>query len=370
MALKYNPLLEDNFQELNPAGPGGGVSLAATLILGNTTGGADIVLSGSGLTADTIKGIGTTHSMNLNGPFGGWSISSDDASFNQSYVFGDASSAYLALGLSEFVATANSILMKNLGGSMIGQPFSYLSATNIGIADNAAIGIIYNIKIKSNGTSSSSTVSDAHIFINSGGLLASIINAGVLRSVVIAGQGITAKTDDTLYTNQISLQPSGNTFDGMLEPSAITADRAWTMPDKSGTVALLSDTAGYTQTGQTTNGTQFTLPLSYPLSTTSGNQVISFIIRITAFQSAGTAGTFGDVWVHEFRGAIKKVSSLVFVVDTVTDESIAEDVGASGFSATVDIGVIPYAGIDVKVTGELNKTIEWKAVGIFNEIVI
>jgi len=29
MALKYNPLLEDNFQELNPAGPGGGVSLGS-----------------------------------------------------------------------------------------------------------------------------------------------------------------------------------------------------------------------------------------------------------------------------------------------------------------------------------------------------
>ena len=135
-------------------------------------------------------------------------------------------------------------------------------------------------------------------------------------------------------------------------------------------ITINASGGSYTQTGQTTNGTQFTLPLSYPLSTISGNQVISFIIRITAFQSAGTAGTFGDVWVHELRGAIKKVGSLVFVVDTVTDESIAEDVGASGFSATADIDVIPYVGIGVKVTGELNKTIEWKAVGIFNEIVI
>ena len=143
---------------------------------------------------------------------------------------------------------------------------------------------------------------------------------------------------------------------------------------KKGFQKLNDSTGGanpiYTQTGQTTDAIQFTLPLSYPLSTISGNQVISFIIRITTFQSAGSAGTIGDVWIHELRGAIKKVGSLVFVVDTVTDESIAEDIGASGLSATVDIGVIPYAGIDVKVTGELNKTIEWKAVGIFNEIVI
>jgi hypothetical protein len=374
MALKYNPLLEDNFQELNPAGPGGGVSLAATLVLGNTTGGRDIILSGSGLTADTITGAGTTNSINLNDPDGGWSVSSDDTAYNESYVFGDSLSAYLAFGISQFITTANSILMKNTGGSMIGQPFSYLSPTNIGVGDDANVGIIYNIKIKNNGTLSGSTVSDGHVFINSGGLgiLTSSIAAGVDRTVVVAGQGITAKTDNTLYTNQISLQPSSNTFDGMLAPSAITADRTWTMPDKSGTVAMLSDVAEglYTQTGQTTDGTQFTLPLSYPLSTISGNQVISFIIRITTFQSAGSAGTIGDVWIHELRGAIKKVGSLVFVVDTVTDESIAEDIGASGFSATVDIGLIPYAGIDVKVTGELNKTIEWKAVGIFNEIVI
>jgi hypothetical protein len=222
MALKYNPLLEDNFQELNPAGPGGGVSLAATLVLGNTTGGRDIILSGSGLTADTITGAGTTNSINLNDPDGGWSVSSDDTAYNESYVFGDSLSAYLAFGISQFITTANSILMKNTGVSMIGQPFSYLSPTNIGVGDDANVGIIYNIKIKNNGTLSGSTVSDGHVFINSGGLgiLTSSIAAGVDRTVVVAGQGITAKTDNTLYTNQISLQPSSNTFDGMLAPSA------------------------------------------------------------------------------------------------------------------------------------------------------
>jgi hypothetical protein len=122
---------------------------------------------------------------------------------------------------------------------------------------------------------------------------------------------------------------------------------------------------GFLQTGRTTGNVQLTL---YSSKAVANNTVQSFVIRVSAIQSGTTgAGTVGDVWVHEFRGAIKQISGVTSVVDTVTDELIAEDTATAGFSVSVEAGT---GSIDIKVTGELNKTIEWKAVSIFNEVLI
>ena len=72
MPLKYNPLLEENFQELNPAGAGGS-DLQSTLLAGNITGGQSIVLSGS----DAIKS--TNSQLLLNDTLGAWSTTDSEA---------------------------------------------------------------------------------------------------------------------------------------------------------------------------------------------------------------------------------------------------------------------------------------------------
>jgi len=80
------------------------------------------------------------------------------------------------------------------------------------------------------------------VFINSGnGVNRSIIKQNVQNSVIVGGQGITAKTNNTLYTNQISLQESTILFDTILKASTATADRTATLQDASGTIAYLSD---------------------------------------------------------------------------------------------------------------------------------
>lgn len=117
---------------------------------------------------------------------------------------------------------------------------------------------------------------------------------------------------------------------------------------------------GFQQTGATNNATQLTLSSS---KVVANGSVESFIIRVTAIQRGGSAGTLGDVWVHEFRGAIKQIGGVTSLVDTVTDELIAEDTGSSGYSVSIEAGT---GTLDIKVTGELNKTINWKAVSIFN----
>jgi hypothetical protein len=88
------------------------------------------------------------------------------------------------------------------------------------------------------------------LFLNSGNVFGggslSTYNSGVFRSVAVGGEGLTVKTSETAYANQISLQPSGNNFDGLLVPPTLTADRSYSFQDASGTVAFLSDITPFT----------------------------------------------------------------------------------------------------------------------------
>ena len=120
----------------------------------------------------------------------------------------------------------------------------------------------------------------------------------------------------------------------------------------------------FTQTGQTTTNVQLSLSGSKTIAVKS---VQSFVTRVTAIQSlAPSAGTIGDVWVHEFRGAIKNIAGTPALVDTVIDEYIAEDAAMTGVSVSIEAGATT---LDIKVTGETGKTIEWKAETIFSEII-
>ena len=140
--LVFNPLLKKGFQNESRE------DLAETLVIGNITGGTDIELSGIGINADTINGAGTTNVINLNEPFaGGWSVSSDDAAYGQSWVYGDSTFASLGYGIVGSVNTGNGGTdLTNTGGSMIGEPYAYIGVTRIGIGDTGAVPSI-NIPI-------------------------------------------------------------------------------------------------------------------------------------------------------------------------------------------------------------------------------
>jgi len=121
----------------------------------------------------------------------------------------------------------------------------------------------------------------------------------------------------------------------------------------------------HVQTGTTVGGVLLILLGAKALVV---NSVLSFITRITAIQSATAgAGVVGDVFVHEYRGAIKRVGAgASVIVDTITDELLAEDIGTALY--TVAIGGSVGGELSIKVTGEPNKTIQWKAETIFSEI--
>ena len=359
----FNPLLPKRFQEVSAGGGGGGEDLAATLTLGNITGGEDIELSGSGLTADTIIAVGTTHAINLNGPFGGWSISSDDTAYGESWVYGDATDAQIGWGnagiLSAYSTGIN--IQSNQSGDKSGV---VINGDRVVVAAGVDLLLYNTFKIQDNSITDVGFISETNKAIGIGtgavgGGLNSFIGAALDNVVIVSGVGITAKTAGTLYTNQISLQPSGNTFDGLLVPPALSGDQTYTFQDASGIVAFLSDITGggYIQTATTVNATPFLLTSSKAIAT---NSVQSFVTRVTAIATAT-----GNVWCHEFRGAIKEFGG-TFIVDTVTDEMIAEDVATSGWSAAIT--AVP-GSMSITVTGAA-VNIKWKAETVFSEIVI
>lgn len=118
---------------------------------------------------------------------------------------------------------------------------------------------------------------------------------------------------------------------------------------------------------QTTDATQATFPNSPDIAI---NSVQSFVTRITAIQSAGTAGTVGDVFVKEYKGAIKNIAGTTTIVGGVgafSAEDIAIDAGAVLWSIDF-VANDTTDKLDIKFTGELDKTIEVKAETIFGTI--
>jgi len=92
------------------------------------------------------------------------------------------------------------------------------------------------------------------------------------------------------------------------------------------------------------------------------DSVQSFISRVTAIKTST-----GDVWCHEFRGAIKRISTVTSLVDTVVDVYIAEDTATAAYA----VAFVANAGtdeLDIKVTSGDANEIKWKSETVFSEI--
>jgi len=113
----------------------------------------------------------------------------------------------------------------------------------------------------------------------------------------------------------------------------------------------------YTQQVQTLDATPTLVPISFPIP---NNSVQSFVTRLTAIE-----GATGDTWSHEFRGAIKNLGGTTTMVESPTDETLAEDAGAALWSAAFTANANT---LEINVTGEAAHTIEWKAETLFSGV--
>ncbi|MHA2343204.1 MAG: hypothetical protein ACXADW_15135, partial [Candidatus Hodarchaeales archaeon] len=212
-------------------------TLQATLVAGNTTGGTNITMT----TGDILNASSGNSQIDLS--YGGSpseiTINTDNGNLLESFItmsptlneigFGDVYMRLNATGYN-FITS----LAVKTGVSINSTDMQLAAITDAaGITnDSGAILVMTPGTISAEGRGTSDAV-----IINSGSSSnITTYNNAVNRSVALGGEGITVKTPDTAYANQISLQQVNNTFDALLQPSATTADRTYTLPDRSGIV--------------------------------------------------------------------------------------------------------------------------------------
>ena len=156
---------------------------------------------------------------------------------------------------------------------------------NLGI--NANITRVINI----DSNASASTTVDSTGYNASLVAQDSTINAGVNSSVILGGNDIIAKTNYTAYTNQVGFN-NGGAFETLLTHTLASADNTQILQDKSGTIALLSDSGSINVDSYTTS---LATTESIALFTTSSYNG-TFIDYTVVSASNARAGSIMAIW--------------------------------------------------------------------------
>jgi len=241
-------------------GGGGGEDLAATLVLGNITGGRDIVTSNG----DKIAAASGNSFLDLRatGVDDFWFLGNDASggSFTgpiTSIVYGDSTSTNLVFDLVRYgvVVTTDGSTFGTVDpsspsaySSILPGRVSSINEATLTLPTDVINGTLTLIQNNSDNRSfrtiSGLTVAVSINSGSSGGSGDTVINSGVDNSVAVGGYGLTVKTPNSAYVNQLILQFPANSFDTVLRPSAATADRTISLQDADGTLAFLNDIPG------------------------------------------------------------------------------------------------------------------------------
>lgn len=107
----------------------------------------------------------------------------------------------------------------------------------------------------------------------------------------------------------------------------------------------------------TTDATTASLQLNGTDLSVDSKSVWTFTIQVSAIQVDGTSGTHGDAGSFVITGAVKNVGGSASFLGTAAVTSYL-DAGASAWTAGVSV---TGTNLEVRVTGEANKTIRWSA---------
>jgi hypothetical protein len=214
--------------------PGGGENLAETLDIGNFT-----------TDGQKIRALHGTSSLNLRyAADNEVLLTNDDVTALLAYIFMNTTVLQMGFAQQFYIdCTALSSAFRVNGAN------AFISITK-GAVQHLDVSLdspteTHTIKlIENSSTFAESKSEDAALFLMSGSAAnSSRINQNVLRSVCISGEGLTAKTDNTLYCNKMSIQDINSLFDNIIGLGSIpTQDNFHALQDKSGTLAHLSDT--------------------------------------------------------------------------------------------------------------------------------
>jgi len=372
-------------------GGGNKEPLDETLQTGNTTGGTDIVVSGT----DVIKSSANTNEINLNDG-NQLLFSTDNSSYTETYVYLNSTEAVMsdANGNAfQINTTTKSTQMLNEGGSLAFTNINYAAINQEPLTayTTSSISSITIAPATAN-RSKEITTATALLFNTGEAGNTSTYNSGVNRSVILGGRGITAKTNDTAYINQLGLVFLNNAFEQVLRAVNVTADRTYQLPDVqigSNEIAIVGQAPGgvYAQTVQSatisTVGEQSIVgtgvgTLSVPANSFKVGD--SFHAKIGGVINSTGGGGNSEITVRVKNGAVVLASSGVFDLDNSTNEGweleidfTLATIGATGSISTN--GNFEYTktndkklsgtvfqdvqAIDTTVSNILDITVEW-----------
>jgi hypothetical protein len=166
-------------------------------------------------------------------------LTTDNGGYTEGWFYADPTIAQMGFGTTPTVDLNATSARLNY---QFADAFAYISLQSFGLADytNEAV-ILKTIAIGSTGThaSSFSCNGGGAVALNSGTIIASTnFNINTSYSVALGGTGITVKTDNTAYCNQLGLNASGSAFEGLVDTAVLTADRTYEFPDASGVVNI------------------------------------------------------------------------------------------------------------------------------------
>lgn len=213
-------------------------TLAAVLAVGNSTGANNIIVdSGQVIKSGTGNGTINLRDGGIDGSVG---ITSDNGTYGEGFLAVSALSMSTGYGSNYFTADASSVHYNSSFPS-----FSYMTHIEAGLnAVGNLSSALYSIAVADNtaGIISFKTIGSGQaITINSGtDANPTVFNAGVINSVALGGRGMTIKTSNAAYANQVILNDVGSAFEGIIYPDTLSADRSYILPDTSGKISVIT----------------------------------------------------------------------------------------------------------------------------------
>lgn len=209
--------------------------LESVLTNGNSTGANDITVANN----QSIVAANGGGSLNLrDGVDGSVGLTNDNGAYNNSYVGLTTTNVTMGLSGTGHYTVESGHLHYNLSVPS----FAYMTSIEAGlnaVANIAAANYVLAIADNSLGAISFNSGATGAFSLGSGSPLnPTVFNAGILNSVALGGIGITAKTANTAYTNQLGLNAASSAFEGLVSTLPLTLDQAYVFPDTTGLIRV------------------------------------------------------------------------------------------------------------------------------------
>lgn len=208
--------------------------LESVLTNGNTTGTNDIVMSNN----QSITAASGGGSLNLrdtvNSVVG---LTTDNGGYTEGWVYMTPTNFSAGFGSDGLIDLGADYTLLQAGFT---NAATYMAVNRVGSFDTTGPIPFSNILVRDNTVGcTGSNLANTAVFINTGSTVTSTFNAGIDNSAIVSGEGITAKTNATLYCNQLGLNANGSAFETLIDTATLTADRTAEFPDASGVIKII-----------------------------------------------------------------------------------------------------------------------------------